>query len=207
MIRVFVADNHVLVRRGLRELCREMDGYIVTGMVANGDDALEALGRDRFDLILLDLVPGMARRELIGAIRDTTAQTPILVFSQPDDPHVVKRLLQAGAAGFVSKKSCTDILMLAMRKVASGGRFVDSSIGGDVLLEYFCVSPPDTCLSPRELQIMTLLAQGQNVTTIATALAISDKTVSTHKVRLMHKLHLRNDAELVRCALDYGLVG
>ena len=209
MIKVFVADDHVLVRRGLRELCREMDGYSVAGMAANGDDALAMLERTRFDLILLDLsIPGISCREMIGAIRVVNARVPILVFGIFDDFLVVKRVLQAGAAGVVSKKSCTDTLMLAMRKVATGGRFIDSLIGEELMVElaYSCPSTPNESLSPRELQIMTLFAQGLNVTAIASELSISDKTVSTHKVRLMRKLNIRTDADLVRCALDHGLV-
>jgi DNA-binding NarL/FixJ family response regulator len=207
--RVLIADDHALVRRGLKELCREMGGFSAAGIAATGDEVLAALHRARFDLLLLDLsMPGFTCRELIGSIRAVNARMPILVFGVFDDLAVVRRVLQAGASGVVSHKSCLETLMLAMRKVASGGRFIDSLIGDELMREskYTTAFPPDERLSPRELQVMTLLVQGLNVTKIASALSISDKTVSTHKVRLKRKLNLRNDAELVRCALDHGLV-
>jgi len=209
VIRVLVADDHVLVRRGLRELCREMDGYSVAGMAANSDDVLAALSRACFDLIVLDLsMPGIACREMLGAIRHVNSHVPILIFGVFDDPLVVKRVLQAGAIGVVSKRSSADTLMLAIRKVASGGRFIDSLISERLVFDLASSFPmvPGDCLSPRELQVMKLLARGLSVTAIAADLSISDKTVSTHKIRLMRKLNIHNDAELVRCAVDDGLV-
>lgn len=209
MIRVLIADDHVIVRNGLRELFQDMGGFTATRMVASGEDVLEVLRHDQFDLILLDLsMPGICGRDLVGCIRVLNAKIPILILSMHDEPHVVKRVLQAGASGFVSKGSAEDILMLAIRKVAAGGRFIDSSTTEQLILNLPAsgTSAPHECLSPRELQVMKRLAQGRSVTEIAAELLISDKTVSTHKVRLMRKLNLRSNAELVRCAVDHGLV-
>lgn len=209
MIRVLIADDHAIVRRGLSELFMDMGGFTVAGVAANGEDLLEELRRATFDLILLDLsMPGIAGRGLVRAIRVQNPLVPILVLSMQDDPHIVKRVLQAGASGFVTKGSGEDTLMLAVRKVAKGGRFIDSSITEKQVFDLAATSPalPSASLSPRELQVMKLLARGCSCTAIAAELQISDKTVSTHKVRLMHKLNIRSDAELVRCAIEHGLV-
>lgn len=209
MIRVLAADDNFLVRRGLRELFRTMTGYSITGMAASSDDVLVALDHSRFDLVLLDpSIKGITCRELVEEIRVVDARVPILVFGVFNDFLTVKRILRSGASGIVSKKSGVDTLMLAMRKVATGGRFIDSLIGEKLMLSSSpsLLSAPDECLSPRELQVMILYAQGLNVAAIATELSISDKTVSTHKVRLMRKLNIRNDAELVRCAIDHRLL-
>ena len=209
MIRVLIADDHVIVRNGLRELFQDMGGFTAAGMVASGEDVLEVLRHDQFDLILLDLsMPGIGGRDLVGCIRILNAKIPILVLSMHDEPHIVKRVLKAGASGFVSKGSAEDTLMLAIRKVAAGGRFIDSSITEQLIfsLPASGASAPGDCLSPRELQVMRRLAQGQSVTEIAAELLISDKTVSTHKMRLMRKMNLRSNAELVRSAVDHGLV-
>lgn len=209
MIRVLIADDHVIVRNGLRELFQDMGGFTAARMVASSEDVLEVLRHDQFDLILLDLsMPGIGGRDLVRCIRVLNARIPILVLSMHDEPHIVKRVLQAGASGFVSKGSAEDTLMLAIRKVAAGGRFIDSSITEQLIfnLPASGASAPRDCLSPRELQVMKCLAQGRSVTEIAAELLISDKTVSTHKMRLMRKMNLRSNAELVRCAVDHGLV-
>jgi DNA-binding NarL/FixJ family response regulator len=210
VIRVLIVDDHVLVRRGLSELCREMGDFSVGGMATNGDEVLAVLDRSNFDLLLLDLsIPGISCRDLIRDIRVVDARMPILVFGIFDDFLVVKRVLQAGASGVVSKGSDMDTLMLAMRKVAAGGRFIDSLISEKLLFNGAISQTPLPCesLTPRERQIMGLLVRGKKVTAIAAELSISDKTVSTHKLRLMHKLNVRNDAELVRYSIDHGLIG
>jgi len=210
VIRVLIVDDHVLVRRGLSALCREMADFSVAGMGANGADVQVALGCTRVDLVILDLsIPGVACRELIGDIRTVNARVPILVFGMFDDPLVVKRVLLAGASGVVSKACDMDTLVLAMRKVAAGARFIDSSISEKLLFNgvLSCSSFAWESLTPRERQVMELLVQGKKVTAIAVELSISDKTVSTHKLRLMRKLNVRNDAELVRYSVDHGLIG
>lgn len=206
-----VADDHVIVRMGLLELFRDIGDISVAGMVGSGEELLKRLGdaSNLLDLLLLDIsMPGVSGVELILRIRSMRPTLPILILSMHDEPHVVRRVLQAGASGFVTKGSSEDILVTAIRKVAQGGRFVDSAVIEQIMFD----TPSQkelmahACLSPRELQILKRLARGRNLAEIASEYFISDKTVSTHKARLMRKMGFKNNAELVRYAIDHRLV-
>lgn len=211
MIRVLIADDHVIVRKGLQELFRDMGDISATGMVASGEELLTRLrdNHSQFDLLLLDLtMPGVSGIELIARIRSINAKLPILVLSMYDEPQIVRRVLQAGVSGFVTKGSGEDSLVTAIRKVAYGGRFVDSAVIEQVMFDTPARSESilHKCLSPRELLIMKRLAKGQGVAEIGNELFISDKTVSTHKARLMLKMKFQSNAELVRYAVDHHLI-
>jgi DNA-binding NarL/FixJ family response regulator len=209
MIRVLIADDHVIVRSGLKQLFGLMGDITVAGEATNGDEVLEVLQHDTFDLILLDLtMPGISGVNLIGRIRTYNPNLPILILSMHNELQIVKRVLQAGASGFVTKGSAQDTLMSAIRKVAAGGRFVDPTVAEQMLFEKPVKgdASPHERLSERELQILKLFAKGKGINEIAEELFISNKTVSTHKARLMQKLNFQNNAELVRYAADHGLI-
>lgn len=209
MIRVLIADDHVIVRSGLKQLFGLMGDITVAGEATNGEEVLEALKQGQFDLLLLDLtMPGVSGVNLIGRIFASNPILPILVLSMHNELQIAKRVLQAGAAGYVTKGSGQDILMSAIRKVAAGGRFVDPTVAEQMMFEKPTTgeSAPHERLSERELHIMKLFAKGMGINEIAEELFISNKTVSTHKARLMQKLNFQNNAELVRYAADHGLV-
>ena len=153
-------------------------------------------------------MPGISGVNLIEHIRALNAQLPILVLSMHNELQVAKRVLQAGASGFLTKGSQQEILMDAVRKVAKGGRFIDPVIAEQIMFEKpeSGENLPHERLSERELQIMKLIAQGNPLNEIAENLCISNKTVSTHKARLMLKMNFSRNSELVRYAADYGLV-
>jgi len=209
VIRVLIADDHVIVRNGLKQLFGLMGDITVAGEATNGDEVLEALKHGHFDLLLLDLtMPGLSGVNLIGRILASHSKLPILVLSMHNELQIAKRVLQAGAAGFVTKGSEQDTLMSAIRKVAAGGRFVDPTVAEQMMFEKPAEgeSAPHERLSERELHIMKLFANGKGINEIAAELFISNKTVSTHKARLMQKLNFQSNAELVRYAADHGLV-
>lgn len=209
MIKVLIADDHIVVRSGLRQLFGLMGDIEVAGEATNGEEVLEALRTGQFDLVLLDLtMPGLSGINLIGRIRAMNEQLPILVLSMHNELQIAKRVLQAGAAGFVTKGSGQDTLMSAIRKVATGGRFVDPGVAEQMMFEKPTQGEevPHDRLSERELHILKLFATGRSVNEIADELFISNKTVSTHKSRLMQKLNLQSNAELVRYAADHGLI-
>jgi DNA-binding NarL/FixJ family response regulator len=209
MINVLIADDHVIVRSGLKQLFELMGDIFVAGEATNGAEVLEALRIGKFDLILLDLtMPGISGISLIANIRAQYAKLPILVLSMHNELQVAKRVLQAGASGFVTKGSMQEILMDAVRKVAAGGRFIDPVIAEQMMFEKPATggSAQHECLSERELQIMKLFAKGRGINEIADELFISNKTVSTHKARLMQKMNFQRNAELVRYAADHGLI-
>jgi DNA-binding NarL/FixJ family response regulator len=209
MIKVLIADDHAIVRSGLKQLFGLMGDINVGGEATNGEEVLEALQKSQFDLLLLDLtMPGLSGINLIGRIRTLHANLPILVLSMHNELQIAKRVLQAGAAGFVTKGSEQDILMTAIRKVAAGGRFVDPTITEQIMFEKPVQgeSAPHDRLSERELHIMKLFAKGMGINEIAAELFISNKTVSTHKARLMQKMNFKSNSELVRYAVDHGLI-
>lgn len=209
MIRILIADDHDIVRGGLKQLFSLTDDIIVVGEVANGAETLEALRHGSFDLILLDLtMPGISGVSLIGHIRALNATLPILVYSMHNELQVAKRALAAGASGFVTKGSMQDILMSAVRRVARGGRFIDPDIAEQMMFEKPVPgeSAPHERLSERELHIMKLFAKGHGINEIADELFISNKTVSTHKARLMQKMNFQSNAELIRYTADHGLI-
>lgn len=209
MIRVFIADDHVVVRGGLKQLFALMGDIVVAGEAADGAELLEKLRHEQFDLLLLDLtMPGLSGVNLIGRVRAEHAKLPILVLSMHNELQVAKRVLQAGAAGYVTKGSMQETLMDAVRRVAAGGRFIDPVIAEQMMFEK---SVPGEMaaherLSERELHILKLFAKGRGVNEIALELFISNKTVSTHKARLMQKMNFQNNADLVRYAADHGLI-
>lgn len=209
MIRVLIADDHFIVRNGLVQLFGLIGDIVVAGEVANGEALLEALKSSPIDLILLDLkMPGLSGIKLIEAIRALDRKVPILVLSMHDDLQTAKRVMQAGASGYVAKFSEQETLLGAIRKVAGGGRFIDPAIVEQLLIERPRNDGVELhqLLSPRELQIMKLIGGGKSLVEIGDKLFISNKTVSTHKVRLMQKLNLSNTAGLVRYAVDHGLI-
>jgi DNA-binding NarL/FixJ family response regulator len=208
MIRILLADDHAILREGLRQLFAVATGVEVTGEAANGNQVLVAVKNDCFDLLLLDMtMPGISGIELIGRVADLQPKLPILVLSMHHDPQIVKRALQSGAAGYITKGSNPKQLLAAIRKVASGGRYIDPAVAEQIAFDVGNVEGAQIGqLSSREFEIFRLLAQGVGVMEIAAALNISDKTVSTHKARLMKKMGLKTTAELVRYALNNRLV-
>ncbi|QBK03651.1 DNA-binding response regulator [Hylemonella gracilis] len=209
MIRLMIADDHAIVRGGLRQLLSLAPDIEVRAEAVDGAQVLEGLRRELPDLLLLDInMPGLSGPDLITRIKSHWPALPILVLSMHNEGQVAARVLKAGASGYVTKDSEMEVLLTAIRKVAGGGKFIvpelaeklvfDVSLSGDGL--------PHQNLSDREMEVFRMLVAGQGVNEIAEQLCISNKTVSTHKTRLMEKLNIGNTAELVRYAMQHGLL-
>jgi DNA-binding NarL/FixJ family response regulator len=168
------------------------------------------LRQDRsFDLVLLDMtMPGVSGVNLISRIRAQEGAPPILILSMHNELQIARRALSAGASGYLTKDSRPDILIAAIRKVAAGGRFIDPGLAEQMVFEADGAGQrlPHELLSDREFNILRLLVRGMSVNDIAEELVISNKTVSTHKARLMQKMNFQNTAELVRYAVTHGLI-
>jgi DNA-binding NarL/FixJ family response regulator len=204
-----IADDHAIVRSGLKQLFALMGDIVIAGEASNGTGVMEALRHGDCDMILLDLtMPGISGINLIAHIRAEYPKMPILVLSMHNELQVAKRALQAGANGFVTKGSMQEILIDAVRKIAAGGRFIDPVIAEHMMFEKPVPGEivPHERLSEREMQIMKLIAQGHGINEIANELFISNKTVSTHKARLMEKMNFRSNADLIRYSADSGLI-
>ena len=210
MIRLIIADDHAIVRGGLKQIFALAPDLEVVGEAVSGSEVLACLRQEPFDLLLLDLnMPGISGADLIQRVKAHRADLPILVLSMHNEPQVAARALKAGANGYITKDCEPDILLTAIRKVAAGGQYIAPELAEKMVFDATSTAqrPPHSLLSARELEVFRLLTTGRSVNDIATELAISNKTVSTHKVRLMEKMNLASMADLMRYAMEHKLLG
>ncbi|MBI5110254.1 MAG: response regulator transcription factor [Rhodocyclales bacterium] len=208
MIRIIIADDHTLFRVGLRQMLHSFAGLKVVREAIDATEALAAAQRDEAELIVLDLtMPGATGTSLIEQIRKACPALPILVLSMHDEPGTVRRALQAGASGYITKGSSPDVLFTAVSRVAAGERYIDPTLAESLALDAIALDhdDPQHMLSPREWQVLRLIAQGVPLAQIAEQLHLSPKTVTTHKAHLMEKLGLANNADLIRYAVEHRL--
>lgn len=207
-MNILIADDHTLFREGLKQLFALDDEVQVAAEAIDSAQTLLALRRGDIDLVLLDLsMPGVTGMSLIGRIRSEKNAPPILVLSMHNEAQIARRALSAGAAGYLTKDSHPNVLIAAMRKVVSGGRFIEPPLAEKMVFENggYDKPLPHESLTEREQHILQLLVRGRSVNEVAEQLAISNKTVSTHKSRLMQKLGFQNNSEMVRYGLENGL--
>jgi DNA-binding NarL/FixJ family response regulator len=208
MIRILIADDHAIVRGGLLQLFGLAGDVTVVAQATNGGQVIESLRCTPCDLVLLDLsMPGISGIELIGRIRAHVPELPILVLSMHNEALVARRALKAGASGYMTKDGDPETLLMAVRKVAAGGRYIDPGLAEQMVFENEGGQhePSHEQLSNRELSIFRLFVGGKSVNQIADELAISNKTVSTHKARLMQKMGFQNNADMLRYGIDHEL--
>ncbi|RFO96965.1 DNA-binding response regulator [Rhodoferax lacus] len=209
MIRIVIADDHAIVRAGLKQMFAIIPEMEVVAEAVDGDSVLEALRHTRCDVLLLDLnMPSISGPDLIGRLKAHWPSQPILVLSMHDTAQVASRALKAGADGYVTKDSEPEVLLAAIRKVASGGRFISSEVAQRMALLATVSGDrlPHNALSAREFDVFKCLVKGLGVNDIADQLNISNKTVSTHKARLLEKMQMSSIAELTRYAMDNQLM-
>jgi len=208
MIRVLIVDDHALLREGLKQLFEYAGDIEVGAEATTGEEALAALRKERFDLILLDVsIPGLHGVELVSRIRENPNNPPILMLSMHNEPQIAKRKLKAGAMGYITKNSAPVDLMEGMRKVAAGGRYIAAALAEKIIFDDGSASGPATheLLTAREQAILRMLVTGRKTGEIANELNISIKTVSTHKINIKQKMKIDNDADLMRYAITNGL--
>ena len=206
MVRLLIADDHALVRDCLRQVLSRCRDMAVAAEAANGQEVLEQLRCKGIDLVLLDMsMPGMSGVDLVKCIRQYHGRLPIVVFSMHDGAMFARSALAAGANGYLTKECGSEILVSAIRTVAAGGRYLDPGMVERLAYQkhHRVDELPHQALSAREQSILTLLASGLTVNAIAAELAISNKTVSCYKTRLMNKMNFANNAELMRYALAH----
>ena len=208
MIRLLIADDHAIVREGLKQLIALTLDIEIAGEATNGSEVLQQVRGGIFDLLLLDMnMPGVSASELIGLVKACRPALPILVYSMHNEAHVASSTFKAGASGYFTKNSDPKMLMEAIRKVSGGGQYIDPAIAEQMAFDsaFPQLKLPHTLLSDREFEIFRLLVAGKSVNEIAEQLFISNKTVSTHKTHLMEKMNLHNVADMVRYAVQHRL--
>lgn len=208
MIKVLIADDHAIMRAGLRQILTATADMVVAGEATHGQSVLEQLNLLDCHVILLDMsMPGLSGLDLIRRLRIDRPKLPILVLSMHNERQIVTRALRAGASGYMTKGSDTNVLLTAIRKVAQGGKFIDPALVDSVVLDISDVKMNENSqLTDREFQVLQMIAAGHTINKIAESLYLSAKTVSTHKIRLMRKLGIDNNADLIRHAIQHGLV-
>jgi len=210
VIRVLLADDHVIVRAGLRELLADTGDVTVTGEAGNGQEVLASVRKHDYDVLVLDMsMPGRSGLELIRQVKGEKPKLRILVLSMHGEAQYAVRAIRAGASGYLTKDSASDQLVAAIRRIAAGGAYVSPETAERLALDFnrpADEAAPHTLLSDREFQVFQMIVAGRTISDIAGVLSLSVKTVSTHKTRIMEKMHLDNQAALVRYAVRHKLV-
>jgi two-component system response regulator NreC len=220
-IRVFLADDHAVLRAGLKALLSAQADMDVVGEAGDGLEALQEAGRIRPDVVLADVgMPGLNGLELTRRLKETLPEIRVLILTVHEDPSFLHRALRAGAAGYLVKRAAEEDLLAGIRAVARGEAFLFSSMTKGLIEDYLrrtsrgrpgddgeAPEPkPYDGLTPREVQVLRLIAQGYSNAQTAEALVISVKTVESHRARIVEKLGLRSRVELVRYAMGKGLL-
>jgi DNA-binding NarL/FixJ family response regulator len=208
MIRVVMADDHTILREGLKQLLSAAEGIEVVGEAIDGHEVLQQVRSTEFDVLLLDLsMPGRSGMDLIRQVKSERPRLRILVLSMHGERQYAVRAVRAGASGYLTKDSAATQLVAAIRKVAAGGAFISAEVAEQLALSAMPKSegPPHAALSDREYEVFQLLVAGKTVTEISEKLNLSVKTVSTHKARLMEKMGMDTQADLIRYAIAQGL--
>jgi DNA-binding NarL/FixJ family response regulator len=209
MIRILITDDHAIVRSGLKQIFQQVADFEVVGEAANAGELIERLSKSVPDVLLMDLnMPGISGSELIQRIRQSWPGLPLLVLSMHNEPAVAMRALKAGASGYITKDCDLNILLPAIRTVATGKKYILPGLAEQMVFEDIQApqTAPHVALTDREMQVFNLLVAGSSVNDIAAQLCVSNKTISTHKAKLMEKLNISSLAELVRYAMQRGLV-
>ncbi|OSN02635.1 MULTISPECIES: response regulator transcription factor [Lonsdalea] len=209
LIRLMIADDHVIMREGLKQIFTLDDTLQVVAEAGNGAQVLTTLREVDIDLLLLDMsMPGICGEELIIRVLAQYPRLPILILSMYSEPQIARRVLKSGALGYITKDKDPEALLTAIRRVAQGARYIDQTIAEQIVFADYLTDdrPCHSVLTVREHQVMVMLAQGMGVNAIAEALAISNKTVSTHKSRLMEKMQFASNADIVKYALNQRLI-
>lgn len=210
MIEVLLADDHAMIRNGVRHLVEDTDDLRVTGEASHGAGVIELIRENDYGVAVMDMsMPGRTGLDLLKQVKGERPHLPVLIYTMHQEEQYAVRAIRCGAAGYLTKDCDGELLLTAMRKVACGGVFItprvaellatDVSRPGD--------APPHTLLSNREIQIFDRIVRGMSLTAIAEEFSLSIKTISTHKSHLMDKMGLDNQLDLMRYALDHGLIG
>jgi two-component system, NarL family, invasion response regulator UvrY len=208
MIKILIADDHAIVRKGLRQILTDTPDIIVSDECCNGEELLEKVETDSYGVVLLDIsMPGQNGLEVLKQLQGENPQLPVLMLSMYPEEHYAMRAMKAGAAGYVTKDSAPDELVHAIRKVYWGGTYISSSLTKNLTGDFGPLTecPRHTSLSNREFQIFCLISAGKSLKQIAEKLSLSIKTVSTYRKRILKKMLMTNNQEIIRYAIKTGL--
>jgi two-component system invasion response regulator UvrY len=208
VIKILIADDHLVVRKGLRQILSGAGDIVVGGEAADGAEAVSMIGKNTYDVVLLDIsMPGRNGLDTLKQIKMYHPNLPVLMLSMHPEEDYAVRCYRAGAAGYLKKDTTSEEMLFAIRKVARGGRYVTPSIADKLPFawESAVEEPLHGQLSDREYQIMCMLAGGKTTTQIARELSLSAQTISTYKARILEKMKMPSMAHVMRYAIENGL--
>jgi two-component system invasion response regulator UvrY len=209
VIRILIVDDHVMFREGLKEILSKHSDMKVVDEAGSGQEAIDKILKHKLDVVLLDIsLPGRRGPELLREIKKNRSELSVLVLSMhPEDQYAV-RMMKAGALGYMTKESAPEELISAIRRVASGGRYISSKLAEEMAVALDTNAPklPHQLLSNREFQVMRMLASGKSLKEIADEMIISEKTVTTYRARILEKMKLHNNVEITLYAVENKLL-
>ena len=209
MIKILIADDHRIVREGLKQILAETPDMIVADEANNAQEVLKKIWDNDYDVLLLDIsMPGRSGLDILKQLKSDRPKLSVLVLSMYSEEQYALRALRAGASGYMTKESAPDELIEAIRKVSTGRKYISPSVAEKLAfsLESGDEKPPQETLSDREFQVMCMIASGKTIKAIADDLSLSVKTVSTYRARILEKMRMKNNAELTHYAIQNKLV-
>jgi len=209
VIRILIADDHAIVREGLKQIISDDPEMVVSAEASTGSQALDRLSKGAYDVVILDVsMPGGSGLEVLKQIRRTWPELPVIILTMYPEEHYAIRALKAGASGYLTKENAPEELVAAIKKAAQGGKYVSASLAEKLAsyLEADTRKPLHERLSDREYEVMCMIGRGRTSTQIARELNLSVKTISTYRSRILEKMGMENNAEIIRYAVKNCLV-
>ena len=209
MIKILIADDHAVVRKGLKQILAETTDIVAADEAINGQEVLEKIRKNDYDIVMLDIsMPGRNGLDILKQVKNEKPEMSVLILSMHPEEQYAVRALKAGASGYLTKDSAPDELILAIRKISQGRKYITSSLAERLAfyLEVDSEKPLHEALSDREYEVMRMIASGKTVREIAEELFLSIKTISTYRSRILEKMGMKNNTELVHYALKIRLL-
>lgn len=209
MTRVLIADDHAVVRQGLKQILADDFSTAVVGEASTGQEVLDLLKEQSWDIVVLDItMPGKSGLDVLKEIKHSHPKLPVLVLSMHPEDQFAMRVLKAGASGYMTKETAPEELVKAIKKVLGGGKYISMEFAEKIAFTWNAAGekPLHEALSDREYQVLCMIASGKTVSQIADELALSVKTISTYRMRILEKMKMKNNAELTHYAIKNGLI-
>ena len=209
MIKILIADDHTIFREGVKHILAEYPDLVVADEANNGQEVLDKIWKNNYDMVLLDItMPGMTGLEVLKQLKNDNPKLPVLILSMHPEEQYAIRVLKAGASGYLTKESAPDELITAIRKISQGRKYITSSLAERLATEVEADTekPLHDILSDREYQVLRMIAAGKTVKHIAKELSLSIKTVSTYRTRIMEKMKMKTNAEVMHYVIKHQLL-
>ena len=209
MIKILIADDHTLFRKGLKHILSEYPDMVVTDEASNGQEVLDKIWHNDYDMVLLDItMPGMTGLDALKQLKNDKPKLPVLVLSMHPEEQYAVRVIRAGASGYLRKESAPDELITAIQRISGGRKYITSSLAERLAddVEPTAEKPLHDTLSDREFEVFRMIAAGKTIKQIAEALFLNARTISTYRSRILEKMQMKTNAELIHYAIKHQIL-